>query len=338
MQRKFSFVLVIGFFFWSASLNAQSISDLLKDAIEQYVDRKSDEVGLSSAESKGTDSTEKGFPKVSLSFEGVTPGDPDVFQSLHGNSPAPSSGSTGNTPAEKSCFALVQDKIAWNYTGTKHWSNKSITNLCKGTTQATQPPNCFSRAMFNGNQWSKNASHQMTWTLASQLCAGTNNSNQKINCLKQKIDQNKSLAAAVSNCGSGGNPYVISQVLVYNTPTAVSAVKVAPTTIAQAEYECFNYVQSKIAWDPAGKEKNWGVNNVKNLCKGTTSKHSPGDCFKYVLRNPGSWGKKPSHSVDWRSALDLCEGTSNASATTSCFKAAIGSGKNVAQSIRQCEV
>lgn len=338
MQCKLALFSVLGLTLWSAALNAQSIHDLLKDAVEEYVDRKSEEIGLNSEKSEGTENKGESIQKVSLSFKGITPGEPDVFQSLHGNFPVPSSGSTGNTAAEKSCFALVQDKMAWNYTGTKHWSSNSIINLCKGTTQPTQPPNCFSRAMFNGNQWGRQASHKMTWTLASRLCAGTNNSNQKISCLKQKIGQNKSLAAAISSCGSGGTPYVISPVQVYNSSTVLTAVKRTPAIIAKAEKDCFQYVQGNIAWDSAGKVKKWGANNIKKLCKGTTSKYSPGNCFKYVLRSPDSWGKKPSHSVDWRSALDLCEGTSNANTTTGCFKAAIGSGKSVNQSVRQCEV
>ena len=86
------------------------------------------------------------------------------------------------------------------------------------------------------------------------------------------------------------------------------------------EKECYNYVQGRIAWDAAGKSKQWGADNVKKLCKGTSSKYAPGNCFNYAMRSGASWGRKPHHKMDWRKASKLCAGTNNANQVTTCFK------------------
>lgn len=51
---------------------------------------------------------------------------------------------------EKRCFDLVQGQIAWNYSGSRTWSPANIENLCRGTTQSSEPPRCFARAMHGG--------------------------------------------------------------------------------------------------------------------------------------------------------------------------------------------
>ena len=45
---------------------------------------------------------------------------------------------------------MVQGQIAWNYAGAKSWSDVNIQNLCRGTSEASQPPRCFQRAMHGG--------------------------------------------------------------------------------------------------------------------------------------------------------------------------------------------
>ncbi len=334
---KFLF-FISGMTFLPSAVSAQSITDLLEQAVEDYIERKSKEAGLVPSDTE-SDSSEQEVQKVLLSFDGVVPGAPDVFQALYSGAAKSNQGMTGTTAAEQNCFARVQDKIAWNYQGNKHWSNNSINNLCRGTTKAAQPPNCFSRAMFKGHQWGKKQSHNMTWTLASQLCTGTNNSDQKIACLKQNISQNKTLAASVNNCGSNVTSGAAGQVLFYDPRLATLAVPAIGlnNTLTKAQKGCIDYVQGRIAWDPAGKNKSWTADSVSRLCGNTTAKYSPGNCFKYVMRRPDSWGKKASHSVDWRVAVDLCEGTSDARETTTCFKSQVAKGKSLTQAIRRCE-
>ena len=116
-------------------------------------------------------------------------------------------------------------------------------------------------------------------------------------------------------------------------PVILSPGVIAPLK----EKECFSHVQGRIAWDNAGKAKKWASSNVKKLCKATTSKSAPGDCFKYVMRSGSSWGKKSTHKVNWQTAMDLCEGIVNYNKTTVCFKNAIKSGKNLNAAIKYCE-
>jgi hypothetical protein len=132
-----------------------------------------------------------------------------------------------------------------------------------------------------------------------------------------------------SSTGNAKKPMVIFTKPVLTTYTALQP--------PLAESDCYKYVQGNIPWDLAGKNKNWNKANVKRLCKGTTSKYSPGNCFRYVMFKGSSWGKKAKHKVNWNKAIDLCEGISNNRDVTTCFKNAIAAGKSLDRSIKLCE-
>ena len=308
---------------------AQDLDELLLEALKDYVEEKAEDVGLSRPESE----QKKEIKNVDLIFTGAAAPEFDVFESLYTPEPVPPSTPGGTeTAAERDCFNRVQNKIAWNYSNNKNWSPANVKKLCRGTTVGSAPPACFYDAMFRGNLWGKKNKHTMNWILASGLCAGTNNSAASINCLKGKVAANQSLQKAVSACNPKSNTIVATPVF---KPVVLGTV--IPVTPAKLqEQECFNYVQGRIAWDPAGKNKRWADGNVKRLCKGTTSKYSPGNCFSYAMHKGNQWGKKPSHVMNWSKAIDLCEGISNAQQVTGCFKSAIASGKNVNNAIKQC--
>lgn len=65
-------------------------------------------------------------------------------------SPSPSPTSEPAAVIEKRCFDLVQGQIAWDYTGNRTWDPNNIQNLCRGTSDASQPPQCFQRVMHGG--------------------------------------------------------------------------------------------------------------------------------------------------------------------------------------------
>jgi len=361
MRKQAVVATLLGCIFMSPPVWPQSLGDLLKGAIQDYADKKAEEAGLSGDNNSESSVTAKSGQSVSVSFIGNDVPSPDVFRSLYSNK-APVR-TNPETAAERDCFQRFQNKIAWDYSGHKSWSPSNIKSICKGTTKPQQTASCFSRAMFNGAQWGKKNTHVMNWSLAGRLCAGANNANAKITCLKQKIAQGKSLNQAVKACGSGGGPAVIKPLLVnkaflaapvYVAPqqTNKSAQVANPTVkrtyagsvnsalIAKSiskEQQCFNNIQGKIAWDPDGRAKTWGASNIERLCKGTTSAAAPGACFNYAMRNTAAWGKTAAHIMDWKKAIDLCEGSSNANATTNCFKSAIAAGKSLGQAIRQCE-
>lgn len=58
------------------------------------------------------------------------------------------------TPEEQNCFNMVQGKVAYDKAGNRTWSESNIRNLCKGTTNATQTIDCFSSKIAAGVDWS----------------------------------------------------------------------------------------------------------------------------------------------------------------------------------------
>jgi len=100
--------------------------------------------------------------------------------------------------AEKTCFDLVQGKIAWDYKGTRQWSPANVQRLCKGTTNPSQPPACFNRVMHGGVNWGGGT--QWNWQNAINLCEGTNNASQTIACFQNRINAKQSWQSAISGC------------------------------------------------------------------------------------------------------------------------------------------
>ena len=177
-----------------SNAHAQKLEDLLLDALKDFAEEKAEEAGLLPSGDQ-----RKPEPKtVNLVFTGAESPEPDVFFSLHEESA--SSNGSGQTSAERECYNRVQNKIAWNTQGNKRWTDASIKSLCKGTSVPAAPPQCFSTAMYRGVTWGQRPQHKMNWSLASQLCGGTNNAQTPINCLKTKVGQNWNLAKAVNAC------------------------------------------------------------------------------------------------------------------------------------------
>ena len=56
-------------------------------------------------------------------------------------------------------------------------------------------------------------------------------------------------------------------------------------TYTQAEQNCFDQVQNKVAWDKAGNNKAWGESNIRALCKGTTTPEATISCFTGIVSN-----------------------------------------------------
>ena len=113
-----------------------------------------------------------------------------------------------------------------------------------------------------------------------------------------------------------------------------SGTLAAQQTPADPEAACFGIVQNKIAWDNQGNTS-WNPDNVKRLCKGTTSGKQPAKCFNNVMHRGVPAGSAGGWT--WSKALDLCEGTSNAGATIRCYETALKSGIGRDQAIRNCE-
>jgi hypothetical protein len=327
-MHKLAFTILALIMLFAQPSQAQDLKDIFRDVLSEYAEQK--------AEAHGLDLNGSKAKNVSLTFAGAKPVQSDVFESLHTASREPTPTRTTptriNTP-ESDCFNKVQGRIAWNSSGSRQWSAGNIKKLCAGTRVASAPPQCFSDTMFKPNLWGKKPSHEMNWALASQLCAGTNSASSPINCLKGQLRRNLSMKNAINACDSDPD----TRVVIANNRSPIKRPPVVRLPTKKLEEKaCYQYVQGRIAWDAAGKNRRWADSNLKRLCKGTTSKYAAGNCVSYAIHKGVSWGKKSSHKMTWQKALDLCEGTDNTQKVTACFKSAIASGKNVNSAVRQC--
>lgn len=69
-----------------------------------------------------------------------------------------------------------------------------------------------------------------------------------------------------------------------------SVVVTAPKPSVNLETSCFNSVQGKVAWSRGGS-KQWGANNIKNLCAQTRNPSQTVACFKRGIASHNSWQK-----------------------------------------------
>jgi hypothetical protein len=202
----------------------------------------------------------------------------------------------------------VQGNIAWNYSGNTSWGVANVNSLCAGTNNPTQPGQCFETAMFGGVKWGNGT--QWKWQNARDLCKGTNNATTQINCYKQRLSLGFGSKQAVASCAavttSGGTP----------------------------EDECYDKIQGHVAWNYTNNT-NWGAQNVKNLCAGTSFPDQPGKCFSWVMF--GGIDHGGGTIWYWGDASKLCKGANHANQRISCFNNRIANGLTQAQAINQCK-
>lgn len=101
-----------------------------------------------------------------------------------------------------------------------------------------------------------------------------------------------------------------------------------------AETQCYNDVQGKIPWND-DKNLTWDIDNVKQLCKGTTNPTQPGECFNRVFEGHISWGK--GTQWEWKNIINLCSGTNNAKKSVDCFTGAVTGGTDWREAIFMCQ-
>lgn len=106
--------------------------------------------------------------------------------------------SDSNDLQGKICMASIQDKIAWDYEGRKHWQQSNLENICKNAIYSLQPGICFNRIM-HGNV-SHGGGTRWRWPPALRLCAGTQNANSTIACFTQAVEQKKPWPEAIELC------------------------------------------------------------------------------------------------------------------------------------------
>lgn len=105
------------------------------------------------------------------------------------------------------CAARIQDRIAWDYNGSKHWDQNNIDSLCRGAEQSTQPAICFEKVMHGGVNWGGGTKWQ--WQNAVDLCKATTNANATIHCFQGEIKAGKSWKDGITQCA---RPLTVKQV------------------------------------------------------------------------------------------------------------------------------
>jgi len=108
------------------------------------------------------------------------------------------------TPSNESrCFDLVQGHISWDHVGNKTWDAVNVRNLCRGTSNPTEPPRCFDRVM-HGLYYNDVFAGGTRWEsiFAVELCAGTNNADSTISCFQARTAAGVKWQQAINDCKS----------------------------------------------------------------------------------------------------------------------------------------
>ncbi len=95
------------------------------------------------------------------------------------------------------CKASVQNKIAWDYKGTKRWAPKNLNRLCKGV-QGDEPAKCFRKVMHGGINWGGGT--QWKWENAIDLCERSTDAARTVRCFKKRLKRGKQWKKAIAAC------------------------------------------------------------------------------------------------------------------------------------------
>jgi len=99
---------------------------------------------------------------------------------------------------KNSCFNSIQNKIAWNYKGSKQWNPANIKSLC-GNTRSVEPAKCFNRIMHGGINWGGGT--KWKYNNALNLCRQSQNASQTIACFRSENKQARGQwQKAINNC------------------------------------------------------------------------------------------------------------------------------------------
>jgi hypothetical protein len=106
----------------------------------------------------------------------------------------------GTAQDAQRCYDLVQGHIDWDYAGHNGWSPINVQNLCRGTSNPSEPARCFDRVLHPGISYGSGT--QWYWQNAINLCAGTNDADRTIACFKAKISAGQTWQQAIEACKS----------------------------------------------------------------------------------------------------------------------------------------
>lgn len=113
-------------------------------------------------------------------------------------------GLSGETAkAASACENELQGKIAWDYSGSTGWAQRSINKLCAGAESSVGPANCFQTVMHSGRvNWGGGT--QWKWKNAVDLCRGAKYATARVTCFQNEVGAGKSWEVAIINCRWSG--------------------------------------------------------------------------------------------------------------------------------------
>ncbi|HRH44619.1 MAG TPA: hypothetical protein PKY82_23485 [Pyrinomonadaceae bacterium] len=173
------------------------------------------------------------------------------------------------TQAEQNCFNQVQNKVAWNKAGEKVWGEANIRSLCKGTTNPTATISCFTNVINNYDDWNRGI----------RECSATAANNSAKNQPNKIEGETTYEPIPLTDAGSNSNK------VVRDTNSTMQTI-----SYTQAEQNCFDMVQNKVAYDQLGT-KAWNEDNIRKLCKGTTDPTATISCFKNIISKYNDWNR-----------------------------------------------
>lgn len=128
---------------------------------------------------------------------------------------------------ERVCYNMIQGKVAWDQNGSRQWQDKNINNLCAGSRNPHQTVNCFKQGIASHNDWNK----------------------------------------AINECRGSKSKHQI----------------------------CYDMIQGKVAWARNGSRQ-WQDKNINNLCARSRNPHETVSCFKRGV----------AYHNDWNRAINEC--------------------------------
>ncbi len=120
-----------------------------------------------------------------------------VCSAAEGDAAAPAA-ATVAVAAGGRCQNLVQDRIEWDYKGSKRWARSNLEKLCLNAEQSDQPGICFDRVMHGNLSHGKGT--RWRWRFALRLCAGTLDADATIGCFSSAIAAETPWPEAIDSC------------------------------------------------------------------------------------------------------------------------------------------
>jgi len=105
---------------------------------------------------------------------------------------------SGQKGSDFACARAIQNKIAWDYKGSKKWDEESIKQLCGSQTRSVEPARCFQKVMFGGINRGRGT--RWKWQDAIDLCEGASKASARIDCFKRALPRLRSQRAAIAAC------------------------------------------------------------------------------------------------------------------------------------------